>query len=269
MIDLGKFNILGILINGIDYDAAVEKVIKSAQESKSFTVSALAVHGVMTGVLDSEQAYRLNQLDLLVPDGQPVRWAMNWLYGTKLKERVYGPTLMLKICDRAAQSGIPIALYGSTATVLNALSANLKTKFPDLQIALQQPSRFRQLSVHEQTEIAAQIRNSRAKIIFVGLGCPRQEVWAFENKDLVKMPAIAVGAAFDFHAGLLPQAPSWMQQRGLEWLFRLHKEPGRLWRRYLYLNPVYLSLLLLQKFNIKAFGIKDTSNLPRSFLRFG
>lgn len=267
MTDLGKFNLLGIQINAIDYEAAVEKIIDAAYQQQPLAVSALAVHGVMTGVLDPEHGYRLNHLDLVVPDGQPVRWGLNWLYRCNLKDRVYGPTLMLKICDRAAQDGLPIFLYGSTPTVLDHLTTNLQQQFPTLQIAGQQASKFRQLSLHEQKQIASDIRHSGAKIIFVGLGCPRQEVWAYENRNLLNMPTMAVGAAFDFHAGLLPQAPTWMQKRGLEWLFRLKQEPQRLFWRYLHLNPLYLYLLALQIIKLRSYPMPSAQ--PQSPLGYG
>lgn len=254
MIDQGKQNILGIQINAIDYEATVERVIAAAQAKEPLAVSALAVHGVMTGVLDPEQAYRLNHLDLVVPDGQPVRWALNLLYGNRLKDRVYGPTLMLKICARVADLGLPIYLYGSTDRVLGALTQNLQQRFPELKIAGNQPSRFRQISPAEKTEVVETIRASGAALVFVGLGCPRQEVWAYEYRDVLQMPVLAVGAAFDFHAGLLPQAPPLMQRYGLEWLFRLTQEPKRLWKRYVFLNPLYVILLTRQWF----FGVGKT-----------
>src|SRR6202021_602027 len=112
MLNLGKKNVLGILIDAVDYEAAISFVFECARQNRGAMISALAVHGVMTGVLDPEHKFRLNGFDLLVPDGQPVRWVMNWLYGTKLGERVYGPELMLKICDRAANAGIPIYFTG-------------------------------------------------------------------------------------------------------------------------------------------------------------
>lgn len=266
VIDRGKFNVLGIQVNAINYEAAVSRVTAAAQARQPLSLSALAVHGVMTGVLDAEHGYRLNHLDVIVPDGQPVRWALNGLYKTRLPDRVYGPTLMLKVCDRAAQEGLPIYLYGSTPEVLEALETNLKQRFPQLQVAGQQCSRFRQVSSQEQREIAQEIRQSGAGIVFVGLGCPRQEVWVYENRDLIGLPCLAVGAAFDFHAGLLPQAPAWMQKRGLEWLFRMVQEPGRLWKRYVFLNPAYVTLLLLQVLKLKRFEPPKTT--PHA-LRYG
>jgi len=246
MIDHGPHNILGIRINAVDYEAAVEKVVVAANEGSPFAVSALAVHGVMTGVLDPRQRFRLNAFDLIVPDGQPVRWALGWLHGKKLADRVYGPTLTLKLCERAALEKIPIFLYGSTPETLDALQENLVRRFPGLQIAGAKPSRFRRLSPAERDEVVAEIQASGAKITFVGLGCPRQEVWTYEFRQALKMPVIAVGAAFAFHAGLLPQAPPAMQRWGLEWFYRLAQEPKRLWKRYLFLNPLYLTLLALQ-----------------------
>lgn len=251
--DQGKFNVLGIEVNAIDYDTTVEHVIAAAKARAPLTLSALAVHGVMTGALDPEQGYRLNHLDLVVPDGQPVRWALNLLHSANLSDRVYGPTLMLRICDRAASEGLPIYLYGSRETVLAALVKNLQRRFPGLRVAGYTPSQFKQVTATEQRQIAAAIVASGAQIVFVGLGCPRQEVWVYENRDLLAIPAIAVGAAFDFHAGLLPQAPTWMQKYGLEWLFRLGQEPGRLWRRYVLLNPQYLWLLMLQWLHLRRF----------------
>ncbi|MDA0266743.1 MAG: WecB/TagA/CpsF family glycosyltransferase, partial [Cyanobacteria bacterium] len=189
-----------------------------------------------------------------VPDGQPVRWALNLLYQVGLNDRVYGPTLMLKLCERAAQHHIPIYLYGSRPEVLQALPHRLQHMFPQLIIAGMQPSDRRQVSEQEQATIIESIRATGAQLVFVGLGCPRQEIWVYENRDRLSMPAIAVGAAFDFHAGLIPQAPPWMQKRGLEWLFRLLQEPRRLWRRYIFFNPLYIFCFTLQYLRLKSFA---------------
>jgi len=259
MIDKGKKNVLGILVNAVNYEAAVSKIIAAASAGKPMSVSALAVHGVMTGVLDSTHRYRLNHIDLVLPDGQPVRWALNLLYHTKLPDRVCGPDAMLQICERAAEEGLSIYLYGSKASVLEALSRNLCQRFPKLIIAGTQPSKFRQVSPQEKQETAQQIRNSGAAITFVGLGCPRQEVWAYEYRDDLSMPLIAVGAAYDFHAGNLAKSPEFLSKIGLEWLFRMMKEPRRLWKRYVFLNPLYMWLFLLQALKIKHFDPTDAT----------
>ncbi|MEG4495742.1 WecB/TagA/CpsF family glycosyltransferase [Microcoleus sp. F10-C6] len=259
MIDKGKKNVLGILVNAVNYEAAVSKIIAAASAREPMSVSALAVHGVMTGVLDRTHRYRINHIDLVLPDGQPVRWALNLLYNTGLPDRVCGPNAMLHICERAAEEGLSIYLYGSQASVLEALSRNLCQRFPKLIIAGTQPSKFRHVSVQEKQEIAQQIRNSGAAITFVGLGCPRQEVWAYEYRDDLSMPLVAVGAAYDFHAGNLAKAPEFLSKIGLEWLFRMIKEPKRLWQRYVFLNPLYIWLFLLQALKIKQFDPTDAT----------
>ncbi len=253
MIEQGKRNILGIYIDAVECEAAVKTIIAAAKNRLSMTVSALAVHGVMTGVLDPIHRYRLNHLNLIVPDGQPVRWALNLLYQTRISDRTPGPILMLKVCEHAARESQPIYLYGSKPDIIDTLSRNLKAWFPDLIIAGAQPSRFRNVSPVEKQDIARKIKDSGAAIVFVGLGCPRQEVWVYEYSDTLSMPIIAVGAAFDFHAGRLSRAPYWMQQWGLEWSYRLICEPKRLWKRYVLLNPLYIFLLGLQLFKLKKF----------------
>ena len=247
MIDLGRHSVLGVQIHAVDYETAVARILDAARDQRPCATSALAVHGVMTGARDPMHLYRLNQLDLVVPDGQPVRWALRWLHGIRLPDRVYGPTLTLKVCEAAAAQNIPVYFYGSRAEVLVKLILNLQGRFPGLRIAGAEPSKFRTLTAEEVIQTAERIRQSGARIVFAGLGCPRQEVWAYEMRGLLGMPILAVGAAFDFHADLLPQAPSWMQRAGLEWLFRLSCEPKRLWKRYLFLNPLYVFGVLRQK----------------------
>ena len=253
MLNAGKRNIVGILVDAVDYEAALDIIFRHADKGSGIAVSALAVHGVMTGVLDAEHKFRLNHFDLLVPDGQPVRWVLNCLYGTGLSDRVYGPTLMLKVCARAAAEGESIYLYGGTPEILSALVHSLKQRFSGIKIGGAEPSRFRRLIQAEKTELIERIRKSQASILLCGLGCPRQEVFAFEFRNALPMTIVAVGAAFPFLAGLIPQAPAWMQDRGLEWLYRLASEPRRLWRRYFYLNPAYLFLVGLQAFRFKQF----------------
>ena len=267
MRNAGKRNILGVLISAVDYEGAEEAIIRAARDKRPLSVSALAVHGLMTGVLNSEQRFRLNQFDMLVPDGQPVRWALNWLHGVSLRQRVYGPTLTLRVCERAAAEGLPVFFYGSTPNVLRSLIARLAERLPGLRVAGWEPSKFRRLSFQEKGEVANRIRASGAAIVFIGLGCPRQEVFVFEFSGLLDMPVLAVGAAFPFIAGMLPQAPLWIQNAGLEWLFRLCSEPLRLWRRYLFLNPVYLFLLLLQRCGVSQFTTDGRP--PQHELLFG
>jgi exopolysaccharide biosynthesis WecB/TagA/CpsF family protein len=247
VIDGGKRNVLGVLVDVIDYPAATERIVAAAREHRPMAVTALAVHGVMTGVGDPALGARLNSFDLVTPDGQPVRWALNLLHGAALADRVYGPTLTLRVLERCAAEGLPVYLYGSTEETLGRLVANVQEMFPALKIAGSEASKFRPAGAGEDAQIAARVRGSGARLVLVGLGCPRQEVFAYAMRPLLDMPLLAVGAAFDYHAGQLRKPPAWMQRYGLEWLWRLGLEPTRLWRRYLLLNPAYLARLGAQK----------------------
>jgi exopolysaccharide biosynthesis WecB/TagA/CpsF family protein len=266
VIDAGRHSILGVKINAVDYETAVERIISAARLRRGFAASALAVHGLMTGVLDEEQRYRLNCFDLLVPDGQPVRWGLNWLHGADLKDRVYGPNLMLRVCARAAQEGLSLFFYGSTEDILQSMKAKLEIAYPGIRIAGMEASKFRRLTPLERDELAERIRATGASIVMVGLGCPRQEVWGYEFRDLLQIPVLTVGAAFAFTAGKVRQAPSLLQNVGLEWAFRLCMEP-RLWRRYLYLNPTYVVLLALQKVGLLSYSAEGRK--PAGELLYG
>lgn len=246
----GKRNVLGVLVDVTDYSDASSRIIEAAHDRRGYAVTALAVHGVMTGVQDRAHNERLNSFDLVTPDGQPVRWALNLLHSAGLTDRVYGPTLTLEVLERAAAEGLPIYLYGSTQPTLERLVPALEQMFPALKIAGVEASKFRSAQPGEPTEIAERIKASGARIVLVGLGCPRQEVFTYAMRPRLDMPLLAVGAAFDYHAGLLKNPPAWMQRYALEWLWRLGLEPKRLWRRYMLLNPAYLARLTAQKLGL-------------------
>lgn len=245
-----KNSVLGVLVDATTYDEAAEAVLAAARDGRPFALTALAVHGVMTGVQDKAHNARLNGFDMVTPDGQPVRWALNTLYGAGLTDRVYGPTLTLRVLERAAAEGLPVYLYGSTDETLDRLVPKLQEMYPALKIAGREPSKFRTARPGEDAEIASRIIASGARIVLVGLGCPRQEIFAYAMRPLLPMAQLAVGAAFDYHAGGLRKPPPWMQKRGLEWLWRLGLEPRRLWKRYLILNPAYLARLTAQKLHL-------------------
>jgi exopolysaccharide biosynthesis WecB/TagA/CpsF family protein len=247
MIDKGKGNVLGVEVSIVDYDAAVDRIMAAARERRHYAATALAVHGVMTGVQDRAHNARLNSFDLVTPDGQPVRAALNMLHGAGLTDRVYGPELTLRVLREAAAEGLPVYLYGSTQPTLDRLVPALEAMFPALKLAGVEASKFRSAHPGEPAEIAERIKVSGARIVLVGLGCPRQEVFAYAMRPLLDMPLLAVGAAFDYHAGLLRNPPAWMQRYALEWLWRLGLEPKRLWRRYILLNPNYLARLAAQR----------------------
>ncbi|MBE9126886.1 MULTISPECIES: WecB/TagA/CpsF family glycosyltransferase [unclassified Coleofasciculus] len=245
-----KTNIIGFAVNRTTYQDSTDWIVQRAKGRQSCTVAAADVHSLMCGYLaPKEHGYRLNHFTFVVPDGQPVRWALNLLRKpgeTFLPDRVRGPELMLRLCERAAAEGISICLYGSTQSVLKKLQGNLTKKFPNLTIADAISPPFKALSPEEDAEYIQKIRQSGAGIVFVALGCPRQEEWAFTHYQQLDCPIVCVGAAFDMHAGNVREAPMFMQHLGLEWLYRLFQEPMRLWKRYLVMDPLYLMLLALQ-----------------------
>ncbi len=250
VVSASKTSVLGIGVNRTTYQESTELIIESAKNRKSLPVAAVNVHSLTEAYLDGKgHGYRVKQFPLVVPDGQPVRWAMNILRqpGEKsLRDRVRGPELMLRLCKRAAEEGISVFFYGSTKSVLKNLRINLTRKFPNLIVAGAISPPFRTLSPEEDAEHIRQISQSGAGIVFVSLGCPKQEKWAFEHRDKLDCPILCVGAAFDMHAGNLPEAPILMQDLGLEWLYRFVREPVRLWKRYMLFNPIYVILLCLQ-----------------------
>ncbi|MEV4413328.1 WecB/TagA/CpsF family glycosyltransferase [Catellatospora sp. NPDC049609] len=261
-----KRNVLGVFVDATDYADATERIIRAATDGRPFAVTALAVHGVMEGVADPVLNAQLNSFDLITPDGQPVRWALNLLHGARLRDRVYGPELTLRVLARAAEQGLPVYLYGSTQPTLERLITALTEKFPALKIAGSEPSKFRGVAPGEAEQIAARITGSGARIVLVGLGCPRQEKFVYAMRPHLDMPLLAVGAAFDYHAGGLRKPPAWMQRNALEWLWRLGLEPRRLWRRYLILNPKYLARLGAQKTRLwRANPSTPATESPASF----
>jgi exopolysaccharide biosynthesis WecB/TagA/CpsF family protein len=185
----------------------------------------------------------VNRFNMITPDGQPVRWALNLLHNTQLRDRVYGPVLMLRLCRQAAADGIPVYLYGSSPEVVEALQCRLRQKCPGLKVAGYESPPFRKLTAEEDQQVVERLSSSGAGLVFVGLGCPKQDVFAAEHRDRIRAVLICVGAAFDFLAGMKKTAPAWMQRNGLEWLFRLSQEPTRLWKRYLTSNCLFLWML--------------------------
>jgi exopolysaccharide biosynthesis WecB/TagA/CpsF family protein len=240
MIDRGKQNLLGVLVDAVDYEAAVERIVDAARDERPYGVSALAVHGVMEAVTDPHLRHRVNRLELVTADGQPVRWSLDLLHGTGLPDRCYGPTLMRRVCEAAAREELPVYLYGSRDDVVERLATRLVETIPGLVVAGTSPSRFAQVRPAELDDIAERIRATGARIVFVGLGCPRQEVFAYEMRERVKLPVLAVGAAFEYHAGMRKEPPALIQRSGLQWLWRLLGDPRRLWKRYLTTNPAFV-----------------------------
>lgn len=235
-----KRPVFGVGVTVTDYARTTEAVLAAAQSRRSFGLTALATHGLMTAAEDPDFAAVIESLDVVTPDGQPVRWALNRFHDTGLDDRVYGPDLTWLICDEAARRGVGIYLFGSTPETCGRFAANLRAAFPDLRIDGVQPDRFRDATPEEDAEDIARMNASGAGVVLVGRGCPRQERWVADHLGKVNAAMLAVGAAFDYHAGTLAKPPAWMQRHGLEWLFRLAKDPKRLWRRYLTYNLAFL-----------------------------
>ena len=236
-----RLKILSSFVNVTSYPDAAKAAADWACHSESRYVCIANVHVVMEAWDLPSFREVVNTADLVTPDGMPLVWLMR-LKGLRNQQRVYGPTLMLDVLEAAAQEKIPVGFYGATPEVIKLLVERMQSRFAGLSVAFAMSPPFREMSREEDREVVEQINNSTARILFVGLGCPKQEIWMGNHKGRVNAVMLGVGAAFDFHAGVKRQAPAWMQRVGLEWLFRLFAEPRRLWKRYLYHNPRFLVL---------------------------
>lgn len=235
--------VLGSPIDHTSYDDLVMRFGAWIEAGTTQRYVCIApVHSVVEGVLNQSHRESLDGADVITADGVPVVWAQR-LLGHGEATRVYGPTLMLEACAAAAEKGWRVALFGGRDDRRELLESRLGKKFPDLEIVFSESPPFRKLSEEEDEDLVKRINEAKADIIWVGLGCPKQERFMYEHRDRVNGIMVGVGAAFDFHAGTLAQAPSWMQKSGLEWLFRLYKEPRRLFKRYATTNPIFIALL--------------------------
>jgi N-acetylglucosaminyldiphosphoundecaprenol N-acetyl-beta-D-mannosaminyltransferase len=240
-------DLLGTALALTDYDGALDWIDAAVARRERAYVCVAAVHTVMEAREDPELRAAVDGAAFTVPDGQPLVWALRAL-GHRLRERVYGPELMARACARAAQSGQRHYLYGGRdEAALADLTHTLQERFPGLTVAGGHAPPFRPLSESELDALAAEIDAARPDVVWVGIGVPKQEKWMAAMRGRLAAPVlIGVGAAFDFHAGLVPQAPGWMQRAGLEWAFRLRQEPRRLWRRYLRHNPRFVLAFVRQ-----------------------
>lgn len=242
---LASRNVLGMRVDATSYEETSERVARWAMEGRSAYVCVANVHMAME-TRDSEE-FRgvVNGADLVVPDGKPLVWALRGL-GMSGASQVRGADLVTHVIERASQEEVPIGLYGGTPESLQAFTRFIDQRFPQAQVACQIAPPFRPLTREEDLAVTRQIEDSGARVLFVGIGCPKQEKWMAEHRGRFGAVMLGVGAAFDFHTGQIRQAPRWMQRAGLEWVFRLMMDPRRLWKRYAKHNPRFLGLLLLQ-----------------------
>ena len=236
-----KIQVVSLQTDVTDHASAVETI---AALNGGY-VCVATVHMVMEAYDDAEFAAKVNAADLAVPDGMPLLW-MQKLRGAKEAKRVRGNDLMLGLFEHAEKNGLKVGFYGGHDKTLKALYERAKTDYPALKIVYTYSPLFRPLTAIEDAAITDEINKAAPDILFVGLGCPKQENWMAAHRDRVGAVMIGVGAAFDFYAGNLKEAPRWLSNIGLEWLFRLFMEPKRLWRRYLILNPRFMWLAVKQ-----------------------
>jgi len=231
-------SVLGAQIDALSWDAAMARLLGWAHARESRYVTICNVHVVVSASRDAAYRDIINGSDMATPDGAPVAWMLR-RQGFAGQTRISGPDLMWVLCERAAKENLPVYCYGSTGATLGLLDARLREAFPGLRVTMESPP-FRALSADEDAAAVERINASGAGIVFVGLGCPKQERWMAEHRGRINAVMIGVGAAFDFHAGTVQRAPAWMRDNGLEWLHRLLSEPVRLWKRYLVTNTLFI-----------------------------
>lgn len=234
-----SIHVIGSPISVGDWSRVISLVFHWSSLRQSRTVCVCNAHSLVTALSDPDFSDALHSADLTIPDGHPVAFMMRRL-GQPDQHRLSGPDLMLRVCELSAVTGTSIFLYGGTAATLDRLRDNLLKAYPGLLVAGMFAPPFRELSPAEDAAVVRQINDSGARIVWVGLGCPRQERWMVAHRGRIKAVMLGVGVAFDYHAGTIRRAPFWMQRRGLEWLHRLLSDPKRLWRRYLVTNTIFI-----------------------------
>jgi N-acetylglucosaminyldiphosphoundecaprenol N-acetyl-beta-D-mannosaminyltransferase len=246
LVDYGSRRILGMRIDATTYDETAAAVADMAASRDGGMVCVATVHMVMESFDDPGFRRIVNAADRVTPDGMPLVAALRML-GIPQAERVYGPTLTPIVCERAARLGLKVGFYGGSETAVAAILRNLSQRFPELRVPFAMSPPYRALSEAEDAAVVDAIRAAEVDVLFVGLGCPKQERWMAAHRDALRCVMLGVGAAFDFLAGTKAQAPAFLQRAGLEWLFRLAVEPRRLWRRYLIGNPRFLYHFTLER----------------------
>ena len=254
--DIERCYILGVGVSAIHMQQALDCIAQWVEERHQHYICITPVHAIMDFRKDPELVKIANSSGLTTPDGMPVVWLLK-LMGHRHVSRIYGPDLMLAVCQESPEKGYRHYFYGSAPGVPEKLASNLKKRFPGLQVVGTHSPPFRDLTPAEDQAITQEINTADPDIVWVGISTPKQERWMAAHLGKINAPVmIGVGAAFDFHAGLKKQAPRWMQRSGLEWFFRLITEPRRLWKRYLINNPLFLILILAQFLGLKRYTLE-------------
>ncbi len=253
-------SILGVNVSVAPFESTAVTLVEMARtpsNNGSRYACATSVHGLIEADRDPEFRRILNKAAFVVPDGMPLVW-FGRLRRHREMERVYGPSLMKRVCALSAEHGLRHFFYGGAPGVADDLARRMAGEFPGLQVAGTYCPPFRTLRDDELDQIANVINDAGAQIVWVGLSTPKQERWISAVRDKLESKVlVSVGAAFDFHTGRVRQAPNWMQASGLEWIFRLSREPRRMWRRYAYNNPRFVYLATLQLAGLKDFSDHD------------
>ena len=255
--------ILGMRVDNTSYAATVNRIFNWLDNPNGRYICASNVHMCMETYNSTDFKQVVNSADLVVPDGRPLLWAMKAL-GSRSARHVRGSDLVLELCKEAEQQGVSVGLYGGTRRSLDGFQNFLKKKFPALNIVVAISPPFRPLNDLEDKEFVNRINASGVRILFIGLGCPKQEKWMADHKEKVSCVMAGVGAAFDFFSGEKKHAPRWMQVAGLEWLFRLVSEPRRLWKRYLITNTKFIAKIFPEiiRYRINSRKKHETKGSP-------
>lgn len=240
-----RVRVVSLLPNVCNHESAIEKIAELVRGGDGGYVCFSTVHMVMESHDNPEYAAKVNGADFIITDGMPLVW-MQKLQGRRDAARVRANDLMILLCEYAAKNNLSVGFYGGKQEVIDAIKERARKELPRLQIAYAFSPPFRQLTDEEDAAVTAEINRAQPDILFMGLGCPKQENWMAAHRDKVKAVMLGVGASFDFYAGNIKESPEWLGKLGLEWLYRLTQEPKRLWRRYLILNPRFMWLATLQ-----------------------
>jgi N-acetylglucosaminyldiphosphoundecaprenol N-acetyl-beta-D-mannosaminyltransferase len=248
---MNKIEMLKFSVSLGNYRDFVDQIILKAQSKLNSYVCIAAVHQMMEAHADPAFAKISHEADIVTPDGLPISWALKWLYNIK-QDRVAGMDLLPDLLEEAEKKGLSVFFYGGTQTMLDKTSYYMQIRYPKLDVVGLHSPPFRALTSSEESDIVSMINESGAHLVFVVLGCPKQEKWMSAMKFKINATLVGVGAALPVLVGLQKRAPGWMQRNGLEWFFRLVQEPGRLWKRYLVTNSRFIYFVVREKFKSKT-----------------